>query len=119
MQELTLALSERAKSRLAEMGHEFEIVVGSLGTGAAARHLPMVRLGAPAEADRGAYTALEQDGITVWAPDSLMFVRNTVAIDMHGIAGMVLPLAVSAIVDQPSECSSCASCGGGCAGCRE
>jgi hypothetical protein len=45
------------------------------------------------------------------------FIKNEVVIDLYGVARMVLPLALSAVVVQSSE-HSCASCGGDCSCCR-
>ena len=117
MQELTLTLSERAEARLLEMGKEFEIVVGQLGSGNAATNLAMGRIGAPEESARQTFTELKKGALTIWAPDDVTFIKNEVVIDLYGVARMVLPLALSAVVVQSSE-HSCASCGGDCSCCR-
>ena len=68
------------------------------------------RLGAPGAEARAGYAPLTQGELTVWAPLAESFINDEVIVDLYGVANMVLPAALTAILAPACE-GGCARCG--------
>ncbi len=109
LQELKLKITPRAQEWLSAMGTEFTLTVMQLRGPRGQFPAAVCRLGAPNESD--GFTRLSGDGLIVWVPNAESFIRNEVLIDLFGAGGMVLPIAMTAILIPECEgvCDLCAS----------
>ncbi len=118
LQELKLIVTPRARERLLAMGSEFQIAVMQLRTPRGPMPAAVCRLGAPDESARENFTRLTSGELTVWSPNEESFIKNEVIIDLWGTGGMVLPIAMTAILIPVCE-GGCDSCHSDCSARRE
>lgn len=113
MSELKLTVTDRAMERLLAMGREFTIAAMQLNTRSGPMPAAVCRLGAPGAEARAGYMPLAQGEVTVWAPLAESFINDEVIVDLYGVASMVLPVALTAILT-PACSGGCAHCTSGC-----
>ncbi|BDF78033.1 hypothetical protein FYJ74_02805 [Pyramidobacter sp. SM-530-WT-4B] len=118
MSELKLTVTDRAMERMFAMGREFTIAVTQLNTRSGPMPAAVCRFGAPGAETRGNYARLTQGELTVWAPLAESFINDEVIVDLCGVANMVLPVALTAILT-PACNGGCAHCAAGCTSRRE
>ncbi len=109
LQELKLKITPRAQEWLSAMGKEFTLAVMQLRGPRGQFPAAVCRLGTPAES--GGFTKLSCESLTVWVPNAESFIGNEVLIDLFGTGGMVLPIAMTAILIPECEgvCEGCTS----------
>ena len=110
MPELKLTVTDRAMERMLAMGREFTIAAMQLTTRGGPMPAAVCRLGAPGAEARAGYAPLTQGELTVWAPLAESFINDDVIVDLYGVANMVLPAALTAILAPACE-GGCARCG--------
>ena len=108
MRDLKLAVTDRAKDRIMEIGPEVTLFQGTVGFGCSAVEAVMVKSGVPESVDN--YQVLTSGEMSVWVPDFLEFDGDTVDIDLQGIRGMVSLVVTSAFVEETSGCGGCSGC---------
>lgn len=114
MSELKLTVTDRAMERMLAMGREFTIAAMQLTTRSGPVPAAVCRFGAPDAEARENYAPLTQGELTVWAPLAESFINDEVIVDLCGVANMVLPVALTAILT-PACAGGCARCAAGCA----
>ncbi len=109
LHDLKLKITPRAKEWLSAMGKEFFLAVMQLRGPRGQFPAAVCRLGVPAKPDE--FTCLRDGALTVRVPNAESFIRNEVLIDLFGAGGMVLPIAMTAILIPECEgvCEGCAS----------
>ncbi len=109
LQELKLKITPRAQEWLSALGAEFTLAVMQLRGVRGQFPAAVCRVGAPKESD--GFTRLSDGSLTVWVPNAESFIGNEVLIDLFGTGGIVLPIAMTAILIPECEgvCDGCAS----------
>ena len=107
---LTLTITDRALERLRAIGPVTEVYIDQLGMGCSAQLAALVKSvdeeKTPTEAT---HEMLTKDDVHIWVPKAMTFRNDEVVIDLQGLFFMVVPMVLSAELQQPVH--------GGCAGC--
>lgn len=112
MSELKLTVTDRAMECMLAMGKEFMIASMHLNMHSGSTPAAVCCFGAPKANARAGYVHLTQGELTVWVPLEDSFINDEVIIDLYGVASMVLPIALTAILTP--TCGSCAHCATSC-----
>lgn len=113
---LTLTITDRALARLKEIGPVCEVYIDQIGMGCSSALAAVVKTAEnPENFNEATATKLSKDGVDLWVPDSITFTNDDVVIDLQGLFFMVIPMALSAEIQQPAHggCAGCSGCGGG------
>ncbi|EEX49056.1 MULTISPECIES: hypothetical protein [Jonquetella] len=115
MRNLNLIITDRALERLKEIGPECEVYIDQIGMACHSQLVALVKTAEGANFSEADFTKLEKDGVTIWVPDAIEFENDQVEIDLQGIFFMVVPMCLSALIQQPASggCEGCSGCCGG------
>lgn len=114
MSNLTLTITDRALERLRAIGPACEVYIDQIGMGCSAALAALVK---SCEDDKmptdATHVKLTKEGVDVWVPKAMSFKDDDVVIDLQGIFFMVVPMVLSAEIQQPAHggCAGCSGCG--------